>query len=407
MEKTEKTLKLLIFTEWERDWDIENVVGSPESAYVFDALKRVGFDLTIVAPSQREGHEYSKEGYQIHFIHKTNLWRPPFVKLFAEIVEYVILNQRFYKRSLDILNIDRFDGILSFGKTLAPAAYRLSKKAHIPALIKVPGVVFLNRRMSKIKHVLFNWPFILAFRIPFERYLIVDDGSEGDIAAIRLGVPREKILFLPNPAPTLHNDIPKQHLKSSLGIHSGVPLVGWAGRMDPLKGISHLISVVKKVARAHNETHFLFIGSGPLFKKLTESLKYLDGRTHFTGSLPYKRAKEIIGAADIFVSTNIYANYTLPVLEAMAHGIPVVTWNIGGTSKAVLDGVTGYLIAPWDTESMAERVVFLLENPEKRVQMGEKAKEHLKGFPTWEERAMDEAKAIRSTIEEWKRRFVT
>jgi len=397
----EGKLKLLVLTTWADDWNLERVRGSPESAYVFRALKDVGVSVTLIAP-KGEREESEDEEYRVFRVNLPTVPRIKYLRFVANVVFYLLLNLRYYRIARRLLKKESYDGLLSLAQIPAPATYLLGRKFGLPSLLKIPGVVFLNARLSPIKYFLLNWVFLIAFRLPFEKFILVDDGSQGDKAAKRLGVPEEKIVFLPNPAPVLSQHRDREKIREKLKIEPEIPLLGWIGRFDPLKGVRWLPEILKKISQKTPEAHFLIVGSGPWENEIKKALKPLEKRIYYTGSLTYFETQEIIGAIDVLLSTNIYANYTLPVLEAMSHGIPVVAWDVGDSWKAVREGETGFLISPWDVDDMVEKVTRLLNDKNLREKMGREAREFVENsFPQWPERAHLEANIIKRTLEEW------
>lgn len=99
-------------------------------------------------------------------------------------------------------------------------------------------------------------------------------------------------------------------------------------------------------------------------KGLTEQVKYLGKR--------YGRLKEMsFEQADVFVLPSKYDCFPLVILEAMQHNLPVITAYEGGMPDMVDEGNTGFLISPYDdAEALAEKLEFLLSNPDLRKQMG-------------------------------------
>jgi glycosyltransferase involved in cell wall biosynthesis len=58
----------------------------------------------------------------------------------------------------------------------------------------------------------------------------------------------------------------------------------------------------------------------------------------------------------------------------MNYGIPVVATNVGGNPEVVVDGKTGYLVPVQDTQTLVDRIVKLLQNPDLRRRMGEEGR---------------------------------
>ena len=77
------------------------------------------------------------------------------------------------------------------------------------------------------------------------------------------------------------------------------------------------------------------------------------------------------GASDAVIVPSVYLDpFPTIVLEAMAAGTPVVASTFGGAQEAVVDGETGYVVDPRDTEEFAGKVLSLLKNPELAARMG-------------------------------------
>jgi len=74
-------------------------------------------------------------------------------------------------------------------------------------------------------------------------------------------------------------------------------------------------------------------------------------------------------AADIFVLPSMAEGDPLVTLEAMASGLPVIATRVGGIPNQVRDDWNGFLVDPGNEEQLAERIAYLLENPEERKRM--------------------------------------
>jgi len=141
-------------------------------------------------------------------------------------------------------------------------------------------------------------------------------------------------------------------------------LIGLVGRLGYDKGISTFLKVAEKVLSYHPETVFVLVGEGrlnevDLFKKESENLG-IDKSVIFTGF----RADlvNIYSSLDLFLMTSIAEGLPNTVLEAMSMEVPVVSTAVDGVPELVVDGKTGFLCDIGDVDTLAKKVVELIEN---------------------------------------------
>jgi len=89
--------------------------------------------------------------------------------------------------------------------------------------------------------------------------------------------------------------------------------------------------------------------------------------------------------ADICVVPSLWREaHGIVAIEAMASGKPVIASNTGGLKHSVVDGVTGYLVPEGDAAAMAEKIQYLLDNPDVSEKLGRAGQERVKERYTWE-----------------------
>ncbi len=82
----------------------------------------------------------------------------------------------------------------------------------------------------------------------------------------------------------------------------------------------------------------------------------------------------IYSAADLFVIPSIFEAFGLTALEAMACGVPVVGFNIGGIPDMITPHKNGLLASPADAADLADKIIYMIEHPKERCEMGQKAR---------------------------------
>jgi glycosyltransferase involved in cell wall biosynthesis len=190
---------------------------------------------------------------------------------------------------------------------------------------------------------------------------------------LALGLPEDQISLIPNGVDTrrFHPGAGGRAFREELGVPEGVPLVGMVARLSREKGPDLFLQVVAQVAGVRTDAHFVLVGDGPLYSELARETQTLglSGRLHLAGLVADTSA--IYPALDVVCLPSRIEGQPLTLLEAMAAARPVVAMAVGGIPELVQMGETGWLVAQADATAMGERVLWLLEHPDRARQMGE------------------------------------
>jgi glycosyltransferase involved in cell wall biosynthesis len=77
--------------------------------------------------------------------------------------------------------------------------------------------------------------------------------------------------------------------------------------------------------------------------------------------------------ASIFSMSSRFEGFPMVLIEAMASGLPCISFNCSGPDEIINDGVNGLLVNEGDIKQFAEKIIFLIENPEKRMELSKQA----------------------------------
>jgi glycosyltransferase involved in cell wall biosynthesis len=157
-----------------------------------------------------------------------------------------------------------------------------------------------------------------------------------------------------------------------------LPRIVTVGRLVPFKGFDDLIDACAELVRRRIDFVCDIIGDGPLRETLQAKIEQLDlsSRVNLLGSLSQGAVLEKLQAADIFAlasttdaqgATDVFPTV---ILEAMASARPVVSTRLAGIPELVVDGETGLLAPPDDSEALAHALEQLLRDPELRLRFG-------------------------------------
>ena len=150
----------------------------------------------------------------------------------------------------------------------------------------------------------------------------------------------------------------------------GSPLVGNVAALAPHKGQRHLIDAMRLVVRRLPDARLVIVGEGELHHELQEQVSHLGLERHVTLAGFRADAVGLMRTFDLFVMSSVTEGLGSSILEAMACQRAVVATRAGGIPEVVDHDATGLLVAPRDHEAMADAMVTLLTDPERRTSMG-------------------------------------
>lgn len=165
-------------------------------------------------------------------------------------------------------------------------------------------------------------------------------------------------------------------LRASLGIPENVKVIATVARLFHQKGYEFVLPAAEKLLKTHPDTHFLFIGDGPMYDSLMASLseKGIAGNFHFAGLIPPDQVCRYLAQADMLWHLSLHEGLPRAVVQALATGIPAIGFALDGTPEVIIDGVSGFLTAPEDIDRVAAASAELLDDPQKAAAMGQAGK---------------------------------
>jgi len=383
-------MNILVITPWCDDLELESVKGTPENAYLLEGLLNRGHRIYVICQGEFKGKERAG-------INMANV--APYPVLSPAPLNYPLapLLQSIYGKKLrkilqDVLNVFSPDVILNIGGYGHIEILKISKKKRIPYIVKLMGTIeFAKGPGSPVRILQYHREF-LCFRNKADFYFLVDDGSLPDKVALYHGVKEDRFLLLPNPRPS-------SEFISEKGDKDAVN-VGYFSRFDKLKGTDFFYKITNNILRNNEDVRFIIAGDGPYRNLILRLKEKYPKRIKYLGFIPHKELLKYYGEIDIIVSTSRYANATLQVVEGMNFGVPPVVFDVLGTRRLIEDGKTGLLVRPWDVKEFVNKLKELIENREKRIELGRKARDFVrKNIPTWEDRVDMEIRKMEELVD--------
>ncbi len=154
----------------------------------------------------------------------------------------------------------------------------------------------------------------------------------------------------------------------------------FAGRLVDQKRPELFIDLAHRLCRELNDRdlEFVIAGDGPLRSVLEERVardRLGKEKIKFIGEQPFM--PDVYKCADILVLTSAHEGTPNVILEAMAHGLPVIATRVGGVPEVVPDGC-GFLIEPGDLEGLVSSATTLILDDDTRERMGRQARSHVR-----------------------------
>lgn len=377
--------KILIISPWGNDWNLERIKRSPENAYFFKEILKE-FEVYHLFLKDKEIGLPLSSNHHLFPIKKFSFRKIPFLFF----LELILNNIKIYLKAKEILKED-INVVLCLSSYLFLSGFLIKRFLKKIVILKLFGI-FTYFNSNFIKKI-FLIPEKLSFLLPFDFIFCIDDGSGGEKLRKITGFPKEKFKILKNSYPLSWRDI---ELKEKEKIVIGV------SALEKCKGFDYFIKAAKEVLKKRKDVIFLICGEGSEEKNLKRLIKKYGIENNFKilGGIPHPMMPNFYLKAKIFVSTNIYGNKTIPVIEAMLFSIPPIVFEIREEKDLIKDGINGFLVPLKDYKKISEKITLLLEDDNLIKEIGKRARDFiLKNFKSWEERIKEEIDIIKNFYE--------
>lgn len=308
-------------------------------------------------------------------------------------------------RALDFLknNLARYD-VIHDNQSLSYGLWLISKR--IPTLATIHHPITVDRKIAvdsvratwkKVKH--WRWYSFIGMQKRVARLIpkiiTVSDCAKVDICG-EFNIPESRFATVPNGINTeLFYPVPKiPREKNRIIVTNSAD--------TPLKGLYYLLQAVADLTRKR-DLRLVVIGTPKKNGGVVKLIRKLGIQRYvtFTGRISDADFVEQYARASIAVVPSVYEGFGLPVGEAMACGVPVISTTGGALPEVV--GDAGILVPPADHRALSDAILDLLENPEKARALGEAGYKRVQTHFTWKKAAEKTVAAYREVIHDYGR----
>ncbi len=267
--------------------------------------------------------------------------------------------QQIRERKIDIVTTHNYGALYygSFGSRIG-GCRRLLHVDH--------NRMYASKRRLLIPHKL---PASMAYKViavskEIRTYLISHEGIKPErIGIISNGI--DEGLYTGN--------LDRRLVKTRLGIPEDRILIGTGARLVPEKGLTHLLDAMSILGKKRGDFLLVIAGDGPLRKDLEKRVRDNGLSSHVSFLGERTDFHEIIRLFDIYVLPSVSEGLPLSLLEAMAARKAIVASKVGGIPDVITAGNNGLLVPPGEPRPLSDAIGYLMDNPLKRSEFGERA----------------------------------
>lgn len=272
------------------------------------------------------------------------------------------------------------------------ASWVFGKKVPIVLSVRGSDVKLFNNSLTKRLN-----RYIIS---RMDRVVAVSDDLADSL--YKIGIKKQKIEIVPNGVSGRFKPGNRVLCRQKQDLPEKAFIVLFVGLFVPVKGLDVLIDALSKW-RTETDWKCVLVGDGPEKTDIVDRIlrHELNRQFVFAGRQPVECIPAWMQAADVLVLPSRSEGRPNVAIEAQACGIPVVATRVGGTAEIVMDGKTGVLVDPENSDALENALRIMKRNENLRLEMGKRANEFIseQGF-TWKDNAEKLNNLYRKLLEE-------
>ncbi len=242
----------------------------------------------------------------------------------------------------------------------------VAKSLNIPIVTTLHG----SSRLGGVTHF-YEWVELLALR-RFDAVIAVSRPLVASLSG--LWVAPRRLHLIPNAWSGINGHFDRSAARRALGIPDSATVIGWVGRLIPVKAASLLLDAVARIR--DRSFRVCIVGDGPerLALEARSAQLGLAETVTFHGNIP--GMARLFPAFDLFAMTSTTEGTPMVLFGAIAAGVPVVVTRVGGIPDVVTER-EGLLVESGDKEGMAAAISSSLADPEAAARRAQAARQRL------------------------------
>src|SRR5690554_5820416 len=334
---------------------------------------RTDWLLGTTLKAARKSFDYRIDGVSVHRIGYSAvdlLKMLPFVPVYYALMDVALTSisgiiQRHlvpYSDGIDLVHNTRIGR-----EGLSLASYKLARSRNVPFVL------------TPVHHPRWvGWRYRAYNRLYRDADAVIALTQAEKATLMELGVAANRI-YVTGMGPWLADRADPQAFLEKYGLKE--PLVLFLGQTYPYKGYRQLLEATSTVWKAFPETQFVFIGP-PVMNCEEVFTQYQDPRIHRLGQVSLQEKTNALAACTLLCMPSTQESFGGVYTEAWSFAKPVIGCPIPAVKEVIEDGVDGYLVAQ-EPQAIAERIIDLLQNPERARAMGKAGQDKVNRSYNW------------------------
>jgi len=310
------------------------------------------------------------EGMKVHRFKNLSLMLVKRLKLF--ITPQLVLFAREEVKNFDIIHLHEYRTFQNI------VIHYYARKYNVPYVLQAHGSLPRIGAWQKLKWV---YDILFGYRLLRDASRVIALTQVETDQYRRMGIPGEKIAIIPNGIDlSEYAELPpKDSFKKKFNILEDRKIILYIGRIHKIKGIDFLVRAYAYLKNKMNFKDAILVIAGPNDGYLSEIIHLaqasgVSNSVLFVGSLYGGDKLAAYVDSEVYILPSRYETFPMAVLEAYACGKPVIASDVGGLKELIVDGETGFLFEAGNFKQMAEKMVYLLNNSDKAVEISRKAR---------------------------------
>jgi glycosyltransferase involved in cell wall biosynthesis len=373
----QKPLKILLLT-WEYPPHIVGGLARHTEGLAVH-LQKCGIEVHVITakPAHFNDRLDENQAVKVYRVEPLNTYDHHFLNWIGG------LNLAITQRAMKLAKEHEFHLIHAHDWLVGDAAKIISEYLHIPLLATIHGTE--NGRnggiYTELQHFIHNKEKDLTHKS--EKVIVCSEFMKQEVMNL-FSIPEEKIAVIPNGI-TVDGEVHSREADlHPILLHEKRSIIFSIGRLVNEKGMDLLIEAAAKMDRT--DICFVIGGTGPEYQEYEQLIrKYnLERDVYLTGFISDQQRNQFLQKSIMAVFPSRYEPFGIVALEAMKFKLPLIVSETGGLKGFIKHLETGLFMEPENEGSLRNQISFLLNNPQKGLEMANKAHQLIRNFYSWQ-----------------------